>query len=412
MSDGTDLLKAILGLQETPKDSSLGQAGALLDAQASELYKPNVSSSRNLRYTVGTKLLGSVLNGLAQRQINNDNAEMYSKVQNLISADDAQRAALIQQTPELTKLGSVIQARQLNSALDAQEQTSQIKQMQRLMEKQGYVFDPTKGASPMDVGNYRQVYDPTQAAAERASARKQGELMGQQQVWGGKVSPEMFAKQAAALNNKLSSERATRDYLDTVANWQLAHRVANMNSAAGSLALVIAVAKVLDPTSVVRESEFKIASSVGAPAERLKGYWQSVINGDRLSDVIKQDMLRMVDNAHKARRTTYLANGENLIGNAERVLPGMKDVIQLIPEPKIPTRWNIDDTRYRSGTDLYGNMYATLPNVPSDAFQEPAKQAPQAPQAPPGYKFMGFNKKTGKPGYMNVETGEIGEFAN
>jgi hypothetical protein len=66
---------------------------------------------------------------------------------------------------------------------------------------------------------------------------------------------------------------------------------ANDPSAAGDLALIFNYMKVLDPTSVVRESEFAQAASTGAFGERIKAAVNRVVNGERLSDEIRKDFL-------------------------------------------------------------------------------------------------------------------------
>lgn len=62
-------------------------------------------------------------------------------------------------------------------------------------------------------------------------------------------------------------------------------------SAAGDLALIFNYMKVLDPTSVVRESEFAQAASTGAYGERIKAAVNRVINGERLSADIRNDFV-------------------------------------------------------------------------------------------------------------------------
>ena len=66
---------------------------------------------------------------------------------------------------------------------------------------------------------------------------------------------------------------------------------ANDPSAAGDLALIFNYMKVLDPTSVVRESEFAQAARTGAFGERIKSAVEQVISGKRLSNEIRRDFL-------------------------------------------------------------------------------------------------------------------------
>lgn len=75
---------------------------------------------------------------------------------------------------------------------------------------------------------------------------------------------------------------------------------ANDPSAAGDLSLIFNYMKVLDPTSVVRESEFAQAASTGAFGERIKAAVGKVVSGERLSDAIRKDFLDRSERLYQA----------------------------------------------------------------------------------------------------------------
>lgn len=60
---------------------------------------------------------------------------------------------------------------------------------------------------------------------------------------------------------------------------------------AGDLALIFNYMKVLDPGSVVRESEFATASATGSLLERAKAQLNKMTGGERLSDLQRQDFV-------------------------------------------------------------------------------------------------------------------------
>jgi hypothetical protein len=62
-------------------------------------------------------------------------------------------------------------------------------------------------------------------------------------------------------------------------------------SPAGDLALIFNYMKMLDPGSVVRESEFANAAATGAYGERIKAAVGKIATGERLSDAMRQDFL-------------------------------------------------------------------------------------------------------------------------
>jgi ribosomal protein L17 len=62
-------------------------------------------------------------------------------------------------------------------------------------------------------------------------------------------------------------------------------------TAAGDLALIFNYMKVLDPNSVVRESEFATAAAAGSYGDRVAGYVKRIQNGQRLSDAQRADFI-------------------------------------------------------------------------------------------------------------------------
>ena len=61
---------------------------------------------------------------------------------------------------------------------------------------------------------------------------------------------------------------------------------------AGDLALIFNYMKMLDPGSVVRESEFANAAASGSFGERVKAAYGKVERGERLSEVMRQDFVQ------------------------------------------------------------------------------------------------------------------------
>lgn len=88
----------------------------------------------------------------------------------------------------------------------------------------------------------------------------------------------------------------TKDFRDVRDSFNRVQASANNPSAAGDLALIYNYMKMLDPGSVVRESEFAIAAATGSYGERFKAAAAKVMNGQRLSDAERADFL---DRAHQ-----------------------------------------------------------------------------------------------------------------
>jgi len=76
-------------------------------------------------------------------------------------------------------------------------------------------------------------------------------------------------------------------------------------SAAGDLAMIFNYMKILDPDSVVRESEFATAQNSGAVPERVRGLYNSIINGKRLSNVQRKDFLNRGERLFNKKKTQF-----------------------------------------------------------------------------------------------------------
>lgn len=74
-------------------------------------------------------------------------------------------------------------------------------------------------------------------------------------------------------------------------------------SAAGDLALIFNYMKVLDPGSTVREGEFATAQNSGSIPERVKAQYNKAIDGERLSDSIRNDFVDRSGRLYKAAET-------------------------------------------------------------------------------------------------------------
>lgn len=126
-------------------------------------------------------------------------------------------------------------------------------------------------------------------------------------------------------------------------------------SASGDLALIFNFMKILDPGSVVRETEFATAQNAAGVPERIRAQYNSVINGERLSEATRRDF---VDRA----RRLY----EGQAGQFEsKVMKRYKELASRygIPAENIIQDYRIDLAPYQS---LFGGA---------------APQAAQSPQA-------------------------------
>lgn len=79
------------------------------------------------------------------------------------------------------------------------------------------------------------------------------------------------------------------------------------DNGAGDLNIIYALGKVMDPNSAVREGELEMASTTGSVAEQLKGYYQQVSRGGRLTPHVRKQLLTELRG-----RTSAIADAYNL----------------------------------------------------------------------------------------------------
>lgn len=144
-----------------------------------------------------------------------------------------------------------------------------------------------------------------------------------------------------ATEQKLRKEyiAGVKDFRSQVQAYQRVLDSAQDASPAGDLALIFNYMKVLDPGSVVRESEFATAAASGSFGERLKAAGQKILSGERLSDEMRRDFVsragdlyRGASQRHQDTNTYY----EGLAGNygidPQRVIRGADQIGVLDPD--------------------------------------------------------------------------------
>jgi hypothetical protein len=76
----------------------------------------------------------------------------------------------------------------------------------------------------------------------------------------------------------------------------------NSPTGAGDMSLLYNYVKLLDPGSVVRESEFATAASSGSYGERIQGLVQRVLTGERLPATLRADFIKEADKIYEGQK--------------------------------------------------------------------------------------------------------------
>ena len=93
------------------------------------------------------------------------------------------------------------------------------------------------------------------------------------------------------------------------------------------MSLLYSYVKLLDPGSVVRESEFATAAASGSFGERVQGAMQRVISGQRLPPDLRNDFLREADNLYKSQQEGAKRIQQNYTDIATRMNLDPRNVI-------------------------------------------------------------------------------------
>lgn len=98
-------------------------------------------------------------------------------------------------------------------------------------------------------------------------------------------------------------------------------------SAAGDVALIFNYMKILDPNSVVRESEYATAANAGSVPERIRAQYNKALSGERLDPNVRADFVdrsgKLYSGANKQFEKTkinYIKRAKDYGLNADRIM--------------------------------------------------------------------------------------------
>ena len=107
---------------------------------------------------------------------------------------------------------------------------------------------------------------------------------------------------------------------------------------AADLALIFNFMKMLDPASVVRESEFALAEATGALPDWLKKEWSKVTDGGRLTPAMRRNIMRQARNQYDSAEKDIGLKYKEYVKRAEQYKDwGIKADRALMYTPYEPT---------------------------------------------------------------------------
>ncbi len=116
-------------------------------------------------------------------------------------------------------------------------------------------------------------------------------------------SPGQNFEQAAKLRSEFNAQSA--NFRAATEGYQSVLAAASNPSAAGDVALIFSFMRTLDPNSTVREGEFATAQNSGGVPDRIRAQYNSILNGQRLSEDQRKDFVAQATNLYNGHRQGY-----------------------------------------------------------------------------------------------------------
>lgn len=170
-----------------------------------------------------------------------------------------------------------------------------------------------------------------------------GSFTDYQNVDANRKRPVVNVQAGQNANNNLAMKLAddyTRDAKDyTIQNGAMRRIVASAKdpSAAGDMALLYGYMKMLDPNSVVRESEFATAAQSGSLPQQIQGAATKILNGQRLTPEQRADFVNRAQRLYGEAQGTNKTIRKSYEQRAKKFGVDPSLVFTDIDEPAAPT---------------------------------------------------------------------------
>jgi hypothetical protein len=133
-----------------------------------------------------------------------------------------------------------------------------------------------------------------------------------------KAPKDTGAKDASALRKEFDALPEVKEFKTVDSSFNKIQAAAKNVSAAGDLSLIFGYMKMLDPNSAVRETEFANAQNAGGVPDKIRAKWNSIQNGERLTESQRSDFIAQARGLHEAQRQQYSAAAQRYRALAEK----------------------------------------------------------------------------------------------
>lgn len=143
----------------------------------------------------------------------------------------------------------------------------------------------------------------------------------------GKPKTADTLKIATDLRKERSGLQTTKQTNIISSSYDKIKATAENPTAAGDLSLIFAYMKMLDPESVVRETEFANAQNAAGVPERVRNVWNKAMTGKRLGDDQRKDFVGQAEKIFKAQKEAQARIDKKFEQLAKKAGADPKDVI-------------------------------------------------------------------------------------
>lgn len=146
----------------------------------------------------------------------------------------------------------------------------------------------------------------------------------------GYVDPDKareITKDTSDYRKEFTSLQTVKDFANRRGAIGVIESAAQDPSAAGDLALIFAYMRMLDPGSVVRESEFQLAAQAGSLPQVAQAGYNRVVSGQRLTEEQRQDFIGRAQKIYERQEKEFGSLYDNYANRAKRIGYNVEDAL-------------------------------------------------------------------------------------
>jgi hypothetical protein len=140
-------------------------------------------------------------------------------------------------------------------------------------------------------------------------------------------SPEEELAASTEIRKEFNALQPVKDFANRQGALGIIQGSAQEPSPAGDLALIFAYMRMLDPGSVVRESEFQLAASAGSLPQRAQAAYDQLMTGKRLTDQQRNDFINRSRTLYQGAEQQFGRLYDDYKARAERANLNIQDAL-------------------------------------------------------------------------------------